>query len=80
MKGRAPGPGLDRSFHAQDIHNHPLPHPPSALPPAGDFGSTAFQGALVHDMRYLASVVTQTFSACGDLLSMPNKLAQISGG
>ncbi|GAB4822712.1 hypothetical protein N2152v2_009758 [Parachlorella kessleri] len=51
-----------------------------ALEARGDFGSTAFQGALVHDMRYLASVVTQTFSACGELLAMPNKLAQISGG
>lgn len=47
--------------------------------PAGDFGSAEFQGVLVHDMRYLASVVTQTFAGCGELLAMPNRLAQISG-
>ena len=28
------------------------------------------QGKLVHDMRYLASVVTNCFSAFGDLLGM----------
>ena len=58
----------------------PPPAPPCARPPAGDFGSAVFQGVLVHDMRYLASVVTQTFSACGELLAMPNRLGQISGG
>jgi ABC-type uncharacterized transport system fused permease/ATPase subunit len=38
------------------------------------------QGALVHDMRYLASVVTQTFSAFGDLLALPKRFAELGGG
>lgn len=37
---------------------------------AGDFSNTDVQGKLVHDMRYLASVVTQCFSAFGELLGM----------
>lgn len=36
----------------------------------GDFSNTQVQGQLVHDMRYLASVVTQCFSAFGELLGM----------
>ncbi len=48
--------------------------------PAGDFGDTAFQGRLVFDMRYLASVVMQCFSAFGELLSMPKRFAELSGG
>lgn len=38
------------------------------------------QGHLVHQIRYLASVVTSSFSAFGDLLAMPRKFAEISGG
>lgn len=47
---------------------------------AGDFSDTLVQGRLVHDMRYLASVVTQCFSAFGELLGMHKRLAQLSGG
>ena len=47
---------------------------------AGDFGDTAVQGQLVHQLRYLASVVTQNFSAFGELLAMPKRFAEISGG
>jgi hypothetical protein len=38
--------------------------------PAGNFSDTAVQGKLVHDMRYLASVVTNCFGAFGELLGM----------
>lgn len=48
--------------------------------PAGDFGDSAVQGALVHQLRYLASVVTQNFSAFGELLALPKRFAEISGG
>jgi ABC-type uncharacterized transport system fused permease/ATPase subunit len=51
-----------------------------ALEQRGDFASTEFQGALVHNIRYLASVVTQCFSAFGELLALPKRFAEISGG
>ena len=41
-----------------------------AASPAGNFSDTAVQGKLVHDMRYLASVVTNCFGAFGELLGM----------
>ena len=44
---------------------------------AGDFSDTLVQGRLVHDMRYLASVVTQCFTAFGELLAMNKRLAQV---
>lgn len=47
---------------------------------AGDFASTAVQGRLVSDMRYLASVVTQCFTAFGELLGMQKRFAELSGG
>ena len=34
----------------------------------------------MHKIRYLASVVTQNFSAFGELLAMPKRFAEISGG
>ncbi len=37
---------------------------------AGDFSDTAVQGKLVHDMRYLASVVTNCFGAFGEIIGM----------
>lgn len=46
---------------------------------AGDFGDTAVQGQLVHQLRYLASVVTQNFTSFGELLAMPKRFAEISG-
>lgn len=51
-----------------------------SLEQQGDFGSAAFQGALVHNIRYLASVVTQCFTAFGELLALPKRFAEISGG
>lgn len=33
----------------------------------------------MHKLRYLASVVTQCFSAFGELLAMPKRFAEISG-
>lgn len=47
---------------------------------SGNFADTQVQGALVHDMRYLASVVVQCFAAFGELLALPKRFAEISGG
>ena len=55
-------------------------HPHSARLLAGDFSDTLVQGRLVHAMRYLASVVTQCFTAFGELLGMHKRLAELSGG
>jgi ABC-type uncharacterized transport system fused permease/ATPase subunit len=44
-----------------------------------DFGDSKFQGYLVLQIRYLASVVTQCFSAFGELLALPKRFAEISG-
>ncbi len=49
-------------------------------PCSGDFASTDVQGRLVSDMRYLASVVTQCFTAFGELLGMQKRFAELSGG
>lgn len=56
-----------------------LAYPLWSPPPAGDFGDTAVQGQLVHQLRYLASVVTQNFTSFGELLAMPKRFAEISG-
>ena len=47
---------------------------------AGDPASAAVQGRLVSEMRYLASVVTQCFTAFGELLGMQKRFAELSGG
>lgn len=72
---------------ADDFFAKQLPHNVTwlltllfALDQTGDFGDTAVQGRLVHQLRYLASVVTQNFSAFGELLAMPKRFAEISGG
>lgn len=39
-----------------------------------------FQGILVNDMRYLASVVTTCFSSFGELLALQKRFAELSGG
>ena len=54
--------------------------PPADALPAGDFASTDVQGRLVSEMRYLASVVTQCFTAFGELLGMQKRFAELSGG
>ncbi len=51
-----------------------------SLQQKGDFSSTAFQGDLVYNIRYLASVVTQCFSSFGELIALPKRFAEISGG
>jgi hypothetical protein len=38
------------------------------------------QGQLVNDMRYLASVVTQCFTAFGELLALNKRFAELTGG
>ena len=38
------------------------------------------QGMLVNDMRYLASVVTQCFTAFGELLALHKRFAELTGG
>ena len=76
-------PGCRGRLPSQPAHPDPHTHTHThahGLPPAGDFGDTAVQGALVHQLRYLASVVTQNFSAFGELLAMPKRFAEISGG
>ncbi|KAK9820297.1 hypothetical protein WJX72_008694 [[Myrmecia] bisecta] len=51
-----------------------------ALDQKDDFADTAVQSVLVHDMRYLASVVTQCFTAFGELLALNKRFAELSGG
>lgn len=38
------------------------------------------QGLLVHNMRYLASVVSNCFTAFGELLALHKRFAELSGG
>lgn len=51
-----------------------------SLSQTGDFSKTEVQGQLVRDMRYLASVVTQCFSAFGELLGMQKRCVELDGG
>lgn len=51
-----------------------------SLQQQGNFASTTFQGDLVYNIRYLASVVTQCFSSFGELIALPKRFAEISGG
>lgn len=71
---------------ADDFFAKQLPHSVTwiltllyALDQQRDFGDSKFQGYLVLQMRYLASVVTQCFSAFGDILALPKRFAEISG-
>ena len=38
------------------------------------------QGSLVNDMRYLSSVVSQCFTAFGELLALHKRFAELTGG
>lgn len=49
-----------------------LDHPEGAAP--------TVQGQLAHDLRFLASVVSQSFLAFGDLLELYRKFLEITGG
>ena len=50
------------------------------LPPCQNIVHMCVQGELVSDMRYLASVVTQCFTAFGELLALHKRFAELSGG
>ncbi len=51
-----------------------------ALDKSEDFADAAAQGLLVHNMRYLASVVSNCFTAFGELLALNKRFAELSGG
>ncbi|GAB4851631.1 ATP-binding cassette sub- D member 1 [Ancistrocladus abbreviatus] len=46
----------------------------------GDLSLTSTQGELAHALRYLASVVSQSFLAFGDILELHRKFLELSGG
>ncbi|KAH7446286.1 hypothetical protein KP509_01G050100 [Ceratopteris richardii] len=51
-----------------------------AMDHAGDRASTSVQGELAHALRFLASVVSQSFLAFGDLMELYRKFLELSGG
>ncbi|KAK4430578.1 ABC transporter D family member 1 [Sesamum alatum] len=51
-----------------------------ALEHEGDRALTSTQGELAHALRYLASVVSQSFLAFGDILELHRKFLELSGG
>ncbi|MCO5604122.1 hypothetical protein L7F22_058282 [Adiantum nelumboides] len=51
-----------------------------AMDHSGDRASTIVQGELAHALRFLASVVSQSFLAFGDLLELYRKFLELSGG
>lgn len=51
-----------------------------AMDHSGDRASTVVQGELAHALRFLASVVSQSFLAFGDLLELHRKFLELSGG
>ena len=72
---------------ADDFFTKQLPHNVTwglsllyALDNASDTDDTARQGLVVHNMRYLASVVTQCFTAFGEILGLQKRVAELSGG
>lgn len=46
----------------------------------GDRALTSTQGELAHALRFLASVVSQSFLAFGDILELHRKFVELSGG
>eukprot|EP00249_Psilotum_nudum_P023443 c28874_g1_i1 orf=721-4785(+) len=46
----------------------------------GNRASTSVQGELAHALRFLASVVSQSFLAFGDILELYRKFLELSGG
>lgn len=72
---------------ADDFFTKQLPHNVTwaltllyAVDHPGDFTNTAVQGMLVHEMRYLASVVTQCFTGFGELLALQKRFSELTGG
>ncbi|GMH08156.1 hypothetical protein Nepgr_009996 [Nepenthes gracilis] len=51
-----------------------------ALEHKGDRSLTSTQGDLAHALRFLASVVSQSFLAFGDILELHRKFLELSGG
>ncbi|PIA50702.1 hypothetical protein AQUCO_01200132v1 [Aquilegia coerulea] len=51
-----------------------------AMDHKGDRALTSTQGELAHALRFLASVVSQSFLAFGDILELHKKFAELSGG
>ncbi|XP_057431902.1 ABC transporter D family member 1 [Lotus japonicus] len=51
-----------------------------AMEHKGDRASISTQGELAHALRFLASVVSQSFLAFGDILELNRKLVELSGG
>ncbi|KAI9113779.1 hypothetical protein K1719_015030 [Acacia pycnantha] len=51
-----------------------------ALEHKGDRASVSVQGELAHALRFLASVVSQSFLAFGDILELHRKFIELSGG
>lgn len=51
-----------------------------ALDHQGDRAMTSIQGELAHALRFLASVVSQSFLAFGDILELHRKFLELSGG
>eukprot|EP00250_Pteridium_aquilinum_P015282 c22492_g1_i1 orf=410-4411(+) len=51
-----------------------------AMDHSGERSSTNVQGDLAHALRFLASVVSQSFLAFGDLLELYRKFLELSGG
>ncbi|ERN14929.1 hypothetical protein AMTRI_Chr02g213560 [Amborella trichopoda] len=51
-----------------------------AVDHGGDRALTSTQGELAHALRYLASVVSQSFLAFGDILELHKKFLELSGG
>ncbi|KAF7834291.1 ABC transporter D family member 1-like [Senna tora] len=51
-----------------------------AMEHKGDRASVTVQGELAHALRFLASVVSQSFLAFGDILELNRKFVELSGG
>ncbi|KAE9604779.1 putative fatty-acyl-CoA-transporting ATPase [Lupinus albus] len=51
-----------------------------AMEHQGDRASISTQGDLAHALRFLASVVSQSFLAFGDILELNRKFVELSGG
>ncbi|KAH1251054.1 ABC transporter D family member 1 [Glycine max] len=51
-----------------------------AMEHKGDRASVTTQGELAHALRFLASVVSQSFLAFGDILELHRKFVELSGG
>ncbi|KAG5136570.1 hypothetical protein JHK82_021301 [Glycine max] len=51
-----------------------------AMEHKGDRASVTTQGELAHALRFLASVVSQSFLAFGDILELNKKFVELSGG